>query len=211
MPARFVKTPAQEKWWDQAKSTVQESKGKSQSAFTDQDWGLVNMLYHRKKKKHGSMIERVATIYLESFHTDTYFQADDEADSETRADVKQIASLVGTAIYKVLLDNDIQMDGEPQNAGLKLLDREKKSMSLAFEFEAEVEDHHLKKTTGFDTVQSRAKDLQEKVEDHLGKILRSKGLKGEPKASLKYKRLGPDDIDTENVEIVLSVKMQFVQ
>jgi len=126
MPAKFVKTPKQETWWDEAKGIAEESKGKSQSQFTDQDWGLVNMIYHRKKRKHSSLIDIVASFYLNSFYTDTYFQADDDTDPEVRADMKQLSSTVGTAIYRVLLDNDIQIEGDPQNAGLKLLDREKR-------------------------------------------------------------------------------------
>lgn len=211
MPAKFVKTPKQEKWWDEAKDIAEKSKGKSQSGFSDQDWGLVNMLYHRKKKKHSSVVDIVAYRYFYAFQTDTYFPADDEADADTRADMKQIASLVGTAVYKVLLDNDIQMDKDPQTAGLKLLDREKKQMDVAFEFEAEVQDNHLKRTTGYDTVEKRADDLQTKIEDQLHKMLRSKGLTREPKATVKYRRLGPDNIDTENVELILNVRMHFVK
>lgn len=31
--------------WKRAKKAVSESKGKSESAFTDRDWGLVQKIY----------------------------------------------------------------------------------------------------------------------------------------------------------------------
>jgi len=84
-------------------------------------------------------------------------------------------------------------------------------MEVAFEFESEVTDSHIKRTTGYDSDSSRASDLKDKFEDHLTKMLRPKGLKGEPKATVKYKRLGPDNIDTENVELIVNVRMHFVR
>jgi len=55
MPPNMIKMPKQEKLWNEAKEAVEESKDKSQSSFSDQDWGLVNMIYQKKKEKHSSL------------------------------------------------------------------------------------------------------------------------------------------------------------
>lgn len=39
------RTPAQEAIWTRAKKAVEKSKGKSESSFTDRDWGLVQKIY----------------------------------------------------------------------------------------------------------------------------------------------------------------------
>lgn len=52
MPAGVVKTKKDEKYWDKSKKNVRESKGKPQSKFKDQDWGLVQHIFALRKKKH---------------------------------------------------------------------------------------------------------------------------------------------------------------
>ena len=50
MPGRLSKK--KEKYWDEAKDAVRKSTDKSQKKFTDKDWGLTQMIFQLKKKKH---------------------------------------------------------------------------------------------------------------------------------------------------------------
>jgi hypothetical protein len=45
----FVKTPKDEARWSKAKAAASKSKKKDEGSFTDQDWGLVNHIYHMAK------------------------------------------------------------------------------------------------------------------------------------------------------------------
>lgn len=44
---QFVKTPADEAKWAQAKRAVEDSKDKKESDFSDSDWALVNHIFHK--------------------------------------------------------------------------------------------------------------------------------------------------------------------
>lgn len=46
----FVKTPKDEAKWSKAKAAAKKSKKKDESSFTDQDWALVNYIYHQMGK-----------------------------------------------------------------------------------------------------------------------------------------------------------------
>lgn len=46
----FVRTKRDEAKWQKAKSSASKSKGKDEESFTDQDWALVNHIYHKMKK-----------------------------------------------------------------------------------------------------------------------------------------------------------------
>lgn len=48
----FVKTARDEEIWQESKRKVEKSKGKKEGGFTDQDWGLVNQIFHAAKKKY---------------------------------------------------------------------------------------------------------------------------------------------------------------
>lgn len=46
----FVRTPKDEAKWSKAKAAASKSKGKSEEGFSDQDWALVNHIYHQIDK-----------------------------------------------------------------------------------------------------------------------------------------------------------------
>jgi len=46
----FVKTPKDEARWSKAKNAAKRSKGKDEASFQDQDWALVNHIYHQMGK-----------------------------------------------------------------------------------------------------------------------------------------------------------------
>lgn len=52
MPAGVVETEKDERIWKQKVSEVEKSLGKTKKTFTDRDWGLVNMLFQKAKKKY---------------------------------------------------------------------------------------------------------------------------------------------------------------
>jgi len=52
MPSKVAQTPKQEDGWEQAKIFVANQRGRDPSAFSKQDWGLVNHVYKRRKKGH---------------------------------------------------------------------------------------------------------------------------------------------------------------
>lgn len=58
MPA-FVKTPKDEAKWAKAKKHAADSKKKDEGSFDDQDWALVNHIYHQMKKAE---VDRLAEI-----------------------------------------------------------------------------------------------------------------------------------------------------
>lgn len=64
MPPAFIKTPAQEKKWKRAKQAVSRSRDKAESDFTDQDWGLVNKIYHSIKKAQGDNKKEKSEKYV---------------------------------------------------------------------------------------------------------------------------------------------------
>lgn len=63
MPSNMVKTPKDEQHWEWAKEQASKSHNKSDPKY----WGLVNMLYQKKKKKHGSIVESMRK-YIEAAH-----------------------------------------------------------------------------------------------------------------------------------------------
>ncbi len=48
MPA-FIKTPADEKKWNDIKHSVAKQRGKSTADFTDRDWATVNAAWHKSE------------------------------------------------------------------------------------------------------------------------------------------------------------------
>ena len=46
----FIRTKKDEALWEKAKRAAAKSKGKDEGSFTDQDWALVNHIYHKMKK-----------------------------------------------------------------------------------------------------------------------------------------------------------------
>jgi hypothetical protein len=52
MPVGVVKSPRDEKIWQRKVAEVAKTRGKKKSAFTSQDWALVNMLFQKAKKKY---------------------------------------------------------------------------------------------------------------------------------------------------------------
>ena len=46
----FVRTPKDEARWSKAKDAAKRSKKKDEDSFTDQDWALVNHIYHQMGK-----------------------------------------------------------------------------------------------------------------------------------------------------------------
>ena len=46
----FIKTPADEARWSKAKAAASKSKNKGEQSFDDQDWALVNHIYHQMDK-----------------------------------------------------------------------------------------------------------------------------------------------------------------
>lgn len=50
MPGKM--TPAKEKYWGEAKKIVKDQTGKPQKKFKDINWGLTQLIYQNKIKKH---------------------------------------------------------------------------------------------------------------------------------------------------------------
>src|SRR5581483_4651781 len=81
MPA-FIRTKSDEHRWSRAKKAVEESRKKGESSFEDQDWALVNSIYHKMHKSDiaEALLEKLSKAPDEDDNEDEDYDIQDHGD-----------------------------------------------------------------------------------------------------------------------------------
>lgn len=135
MPAGWVDTPEEEKAWKTAKGIVSEQRSKTESAFSDKDWGLVTHI--AKNILKSSISTRISGDTL--FHlakVETLIGARTKVFAKKKADDKlpEDAKVVVNALKKVMGQGG-QAIAALRNAGTTKME-EADAKALASELES---------------------------------------------------------------------------
>jgi hypothetical protein len=158
-------------------------------------------------KKASPEVDRVTLSYLnkKAFNPSVVHTMGDLYNGDDQIDAVRVGEQIGTVVVKTLMDERCDVTGTPNRTDLQVLEKDRKIMRIKYSFESEAEDHFSKKTQGYDSAESRADSIEEKLEAGLLGAFGPEIVE-RPSVEVKYRRNGPDDIDLENVNISIQIE-----